>query len=529
MVSRGNFEKILIFSALLIVSALFLFPIGDAKADNIVATDADKTITFDAASAGGSVDYKIEATSAVGDTPGCNTGPGQPAVIVNLYVGGSLLSASSVPLSASLVSPPSLLPMSFTNCKQQRTVAFTSATAGTYVVTAVATGGTVPSFYQTESATMTVIVLQNDVTPPTVTVPADITGVEATSPAGATVTFVSSASDLVSGPLPTTCIPPSGSTFPIGTTPVTCSATDGAGNIGSASFTVTVVDTTDPQIFVPVGPLRPLGISINSDSTNKDVGYLVTATDISSTPSIICVGDDLGATVTAIGGNFPIGKTRVTCTATDGAGRQASGSFDVLVGRTEITAPIPSEIKWDKTFDVSVLTHGFESGNPLTDDSIEIRRADNGAVIGSVTTSIGDPDGKTFTVPGLTLPKADSNTSVGLVAVLVDNPDVASSSTFPISVLKHVTSLSLDPISDAVVTTAFGTRGALKDVDASGAGIPGQAITFEGSGVTTGVNGLLQPVTTAGVLITGPGGITFCPTGPDCSPNPGSVDRKSVV
>ena len=52
-------------------------------------------------------------------------------------------------------------------------------------------------------------------------------------------------SDAVDGqdiPLdPTTdCNPPSGSVFPLGDTIVTCTATDGAGNIGTASFTITV-------------------------------------------------------------------------------------------------------------------------------------------------------------------------------------------------------------------------------------------------------------------------------------------------
>src|SRR5262249_3010878 len=38
------------------------------------------------------------------------------------------------------------------------------------------------------------------------------------------------------------CNPPSGSTFPIGTTTVTCTATDAAGNMSSCSFTVGTFD-----------------------------------------------------------------------------------------------------------------------------------------------------------------------------------------------------------------------------------------------------------------------------------------------
>jgi len=79
-----------------------------------------------------------------------------------------------------------------------------------------------------------------DVTPPVVAVPSNIT-VEATSPAGVTVTFAASANDPDDPAGPVTCSSTSGSTFPIGTTTVACSSTDTYGNTGTASFTVTVL------------------------------------------------------------------------------------------------------------------------------------------------------------------------------------------------------------------------------------------------------------------------------------------------
>jgi probable HAF family extracellular repeat protein len=78
-----------------------------------------------------------------------------------------------------------------------------------------------------------------DVTPPLLVVPAEMTA-NATSPNGAVVLYAASATDDIDGTVPVTCAPPSGSTFPIGTTTVTCTATDAAGNTGSASFTVHV-------------------------------------------------------------------------------------------------------------------------------------------------------------------------------------------------------------------------------------------------------------------------------------------------
>lgn len=74
--------------------------------------------------------------------------------------------------------------------------------------------------------------------PPTLVLPATIV-VDATSPSGAVVTFTVSATDADPSPS-VTCGPGSGATFPIGTTTVSCAATDQAGNGASGTFTVEV-------------------------------------------------------------------------------------------------------------------------------------------------------------------------------------------------------------------------------------------------------------------------------------------------
>ena len=97
----------------------------------------------------------------------------------------------------------------------------------------------------TASGSFTVTV--RDTTPPVLSLPSAGT-IEATGPGGAAVTFSGSASDLVSGAVGVTFSPASGSTFPLGTTTVTATARDAAGNTASGSFTVTVRDTTAPVI-----------------------------------------------------------------------------------------------------------------------------------------------------------------------------------------------------------------------------------------------------------------------------------------
>ncbi len=168
------------------------------------------------------------------------------------------------------------------------------------------------------SASFVVTVVLDDSTPPVVTVPAPMT-VEATRAGGAIAIFTASALDNLDGPLTPTCVPASGSTFPLGTTTVTCTATDAHGNVGTASFTVTVVDTTPPLIAVPtdttLAPTGPDGATFTYTATAVDV--------VDGTVAVGCTP--------ASGSLFPIGMTTVTCTATDAAGNFASRSFRVTV------------------------------------------------------------------------------------------------------------------------------------------------------------------------------------------------------
>ena len=83
-----------------------------------------------------------------------------------------------------------------------------------------------------------------DTTPPMLAIPADIT-VAATTPAGANVSFVATATDDTDTDPTVSCTPPSGSLFAIGATVVTCIATDAAGKATSATFSVRVSGAAD--------------------------------------------------------------------------------------------------------------------------------------------------------------------------------------------------------------------------------------------------------------------------------------------
>jgi hypothetical protein len=98
----------------------------------------------------------------------------------------------------------------------------------------------------TLSAELRIPICGADATPPVLTLPADI-AVDATSASGATATFAASATDAVDGSVAVTCDHASGATFAVGTTTVSCSATDAAGNAATGSFTVTVRPQPQPQ------------------------------------------------------------------------------------------------------------------------------------------------------------------------------------------------------------------------------------------------------------------------------------------
>lgn len=165
-----------------------------------------------------------------------------------------------------------------------------------------------------------------DTTPAMIVVPSDIT-VNAAGPSGTAVSYNVSAVDLVDGALTPSCDWPSGATFPIGTTLVTCSVVDAHGNRGTNSFNVTVLeDLTPPELSLeinnPYEATGPSGAIVNYNASFTDSG--------SGLASASCAP--------ASGSIFPIGTTTVNCTATDNAGNTATPSFDVVVQDT--TAPV---------------------------------------------------------------------------------------------------------------------------------------------------------------------------------------------
>lgn len=126
-----------------------------------------------------------------------------------------------------------------------------------------------------------------------------------------------------------------GQTFPVGTTVVTYTARDGAGNISECAFNVTVNDTSVPTVIACPG-------TINGQLTNSGC-----TTPMTWTPPVFADNCSLTITSTKSPGDlFPLGTTPVTYTATDPGGNTKTCTFNVVV--TDVISPVvtacPSDI-----------------------------------------------------------------------------------------------------------------------------------------------------------------------------------------
>jgi hypothetical protein len=125
------------------------------------------------------------------------------------------------------------------------------------------------------------------------------------------------ATDVVAGDVSGTlgCDVAATSLFPLGTTTVVATASDGNGNNGGDTFGVTVADTTGPVVgCAEIGPLE--GNTLGG--FQGDAGYSCTATDIVAGDVSSSLGFDIPATSL-----FPLGTTTVVATASDEKGNGA--------------------------------------------------------------------------------------------------------------------------------------------------------------------------------------------------------------
>ena len=186
---------------------------------------------------------------------------------------------------------------------------------------------------------------EEDTTPPVLDLPHDMTE-EAAGPDGAKVAWPPpTATDLDPTNPEVTCTPPSGSTFPLGRTTVTCTATDTVGNEAQGGFDVTVRDTTPPTISVeaPADGAHLSGTTTLSANATDIVGisrveFLVDGVVVGSDDTSAPYSFDWDSST------VPDGQVTISAKAYDTADNVATDSRTVTVDNTA-----PKVVSWSPT------------------------------------------------------------------------------------------------------------------------------------------------------------------------------------
>ncbi|MEO6286854.1 MAG: HYR domain-containing protein [Dyadobacter sp.] len=175
----------------------------------------------------------------------------------------------------------------------------------------------------TKTATQTVTVTDN--VKPTITAPAAVnTSINTACTATGVVLGTATAADnCTASPTITNNAP---TTFPLGATTVTWTATDAAGNTETATQIVTVTDNVNPTITAPTA----VTLSANTSCTATEVvlGNATAADNCTASPIITNNAPSV----------FPIGATTVTWTATDASGN--IGTATQVITITDDDAPV---------------------------------------------------------------------------------------------------------------------------------------------------------------------------------------------
>jgi len=206
-------------------------------------------------------------------------------------------------------------PTTSDNCTGE-TATSTAASGDTFLV-----GTTTVVYTVTDAAgntaTCSFDVTVNDTEDPTILCPPNVT---VSTDAGACEAIVSWAAPTTSDNCPgetATGTASSGDAFPLGTTTVTYTVTDAAGNTATCNFDVTVEDNETPIITCPTD------ITVNTDCNEATVNWTATSNDNCPGEMVVCTSNP--------GDTYPLGTTTVMCTVTDAAGNVATCDFNITV------------------------------------------------------------------------------------------------------------------------------------------------------------------------------------------------------
>ncbi|RIJ70545.1 HYR domain-containing protein, partial [Nakamurella silvestris] len=253
---------------------------------------------------------------------------------------------------------------------------------------------------------------------------------QATSSAGAAVTYFITSTDLVDGSRPFSCTPASGATFPLGNNNISCSSTDTRGNTSTATFQVAVVDTAGPVLNLP------------SNITNEATGASGRVVSFTASATDAVVGSRPVTCTPASGSTFAITTTTVNCSSNDGT-NSSTGSFTVKIQDT--TAPtlnLPATITVQATGAAGATATYTATSTDIVD--------------GSVTVSCDKASGATF-ANGTTTVNCSATDAHGNQATGTFQVKVVDTSGPVLSLPANITKEATGPTGAVVTFTATAT------------------------------------------------------------------------
>ena len=300
---------------------------------------------------------------------------------------------------------------------------------------------------------------------PVVTAPADIT-VEATGATSAINLGTAFATDNVD--LNPVTLPAPAGPFALGSTQITWSSTDAAGNVGSALQTVTVVDTTPPVISAPASATFAASSQSGLSAATASLATLLVSASATDAVGVRSITNNAPV-------QFPIGTTQVTFTATDITGNVSTGFTDIIisafvasVGGVAVangTDQIPPVVRLIGSSEVTVLqTAAVAAGAPA------VLYADPGATVND------NFDGPT---PAAISATTSIDTSIAGTTVLIYNAtDLAGNTSQVVRIVHVVTPVAgVDLLPPVVTLSPLPTNATGHDIMVAATNFTGIAIT----------------------------------------------------
>ena len=307
-----------------------------ANNPNLVSTSIDKTVTFTVAPAD-NTDPTVTINKASGQDDPTTASPILFTVVFSEPVIGF------APGSVTLSGTAGATSVAVSGTGPTYTLSVTGMTQSGTVIASISSDEVQDAAGNiNEASTSTDNTVQFNVAPGplTLNLPANIVTNNDPGLAGATVSYPTVTASGGTPPTTVVCTPASATFYPLGLTVVSCTATDSAAappqeqgfveSITTGTFTIQVNDAEPPVI----ADLPDLGRSTTNVTPVAVTFVNPAATDNSGVaPTVVCTP--------ASGSSFQVGVATVTCTATDGAGNQASSSFTVTVNSNPSGGVIP--------------------------------------------------------------------------------------------------------------------------------------------------------------------------------------------